>query len=113
MRPWISTLLESPVRTVISPEPVWTSRSTGPVTVSVRSKWPSSLASAGLAAIVAARDNISASSTGKVRVRILMFHPPEQIGPNSERDTQTASEKFRTAGARLGRLAVALLVFLA
>src|SRR5271155_2634713 len=98
MRPWISTLLESPVRTVISPEPVWTSRSTVPVTVSVRSKWPSSLADAGLAAIVAARDNTSASSTGKVRVRILIFHPPEQIGPNSDRDTQTLLRKFPSAG---------------
>src|SRR5271155_2143071 len=113
MRPWISTLLESPVRTVISPEPVWTSRSTMPVTVSVRSKWPSSLANAGLAAIVAAMDNTSASSAGKVHVRILIFHPPEQIGPNSDRDTQGACEKFRTEGGRLGRLAVALFVFFA
>src|ERR1700722_513669 len=114
MRPWISTLLESPVRTVISPEPVWTSRSTAPDTVSVRSKWPSSLASAGLAAIVAATANTSASSTGKVRVRIFIVHPPEQIGPNSDEDTQTSPEKFQsTSGGCLGRLAVALFVLLA
>src|SRR5580693_9398617 len=94
MRPWISTLLESPVRTVISPEPVCTSRSTAPVTARVRSKWPSSLASAGLDAIVAARDNTSASSAGKVRVRIFIIHPPEQFGANSDQDTQPASEKF-------------------
>src|ERR1700691_42013 len=113
MRPWISTLLDSPVRTVISPEPVWTSRSTAPVTVSVRSKWPSSLASAGLAAIAAASESTSASNTGKVRVPILIFHPPEQVAPNSNQDTQTMCEKFRGGEGRLGRLAVALFVLLA
>src|ERR1700735_4246479 len=114
MRPWISTLLESPVRTVISPEPVWTSRSTAPLTVSVRSKCPSSLASVGLAATVAARDNSSASIAGKARVRILIFHPPKQIGPNSDEDTQTSLEMFqRASGGCLGRFAVALLILLA
>src|SRR6202167_3836030 len=112
MRPWISTLLDSPVRTVISPEPVWTSRSTAPVTVSVRSKWPSSLASTGLAVIATASESASARSAGKVHVRILIFHPPEQIGPSSNEDTQTMSEKFRGGGGRLGRLTVALFVLL-
>src|ERR1700733_12738512 len=113
MRPWISTLPETPVRTVISPEPVWTSRSTAPVTASVRSKWPSSPASAGLAAIAAASESTSASSTEKLRVRILIFHPPEQIAPNTNEDTQTMSEKFRGGEGKSGRLAVALFVLLA
>src|ERR1700733_11497699 len=108
MRPWISTLPETPVRTVISPEPVWTSRSTAPVTASVRSKWPSSPASAGLAAIAAASESTSASNTEKLRVRILIFHPPEQIAPNTNEDTQTMSEKFRGGEGKLGRLAGAL-----
>src|SRR5580692_1679772 len=110
MRPWISTLLESPVRTLISPEPVWTSKSTAPVTESVRSKWPSSLARAGREAIVAARDNTSASSAGKVCLRIFIFHPPEPIGPNSDEDTQAAPGKFSCGQGILGGLAVALFV---
>src|SRR5271156_6895480 len=64
--------------------------------------------------MVAARDNSSASRTGKARVRNLIFHPPEQIGPNSDRDTQASPEKFQNAsGGCLGRFAVALLVLLA